>query len=105
MQRQDQDFLKCIALGHEVVHSHSPADGVRQGEILRCAGATVPNSYRIELMRLMVVFVDTFGRVDSAHAAIYNQYGLRRRSSAQMLRDWNKQSAATLKRLGIAIPD
>ena len=47
----------------------------------------------------------TFGRVDSDHAAIYIQYGLRRRSSAEMLSDWKAQSTAALKRLGIAIPD
>lgn len=46
----------------------------------------------------------TFGRVDSDHASIYIQYGLRRRSSAEMLSDWKAQSAAALKRLGIAIP-
>ncbi|MCX7161753.1 MAG: phenylacetate-CoA oxygenase subunit PaaI [Rhodocyclales bacterium] len=47
----------------------------------------------------------TFGRVDSAHATIYIDYGLRRRSSADMLGDWKAQSAAALKRLGLAIPD
>ncbi|MCX7147859.1 MAG: phenylacetate-CoA oxygenase subunit PaaI [Rhodocyclales bacterium] len=47
----------------------------------------------------------TFGRVDSDHAAIYIQYGLRHRSSAQMLGDWKAQSAAALKRLGLSIPD
>lgn len=47
----------------------------------------------------------TFGRVDSDHAATYIRYGLRRRSSAAMLGDWLAQSAAALKRLGIAIPD
>lgn len=46
----------------------------------------------------------TFGRVDSEHAATYIQYGLRRRSSAQMLGDWKKQSATTLKHLSIAVP-
>lgn len=47
----------------------------------------------------------TFGRVDSAHAAIYIQYGLRRRNSAEMLDDWKAQSADALTRLGLAIPD
>jgi len=47
----------------------------------------------------------TFGRVDSENAATYIQYGLRRRSSAEMLGDWKAQSAAALKRLGLAIPD
>ena len=47
----------------------------------------------------------TFGRVDSDHAATYIQYGLRRRSSADMLGDWQKQSAAALRRLNLAIPD
>ncbi|MDP2824626.1 MAG: Phenylacetic acid catabolic protein [Sulfuritalea sp.] len=47
----------------------------------------------------------TFGRVDSDNAATYIQYGLRRRSSAEMLNDWKARSAAALKRLGIAIPD
>ncbi len=47
----------------------------------------------------------TFGRVDSDHASIYIQYGLRRRSSAEMLKDWKAQSAAALKRLGLSIPD
>jgi 1,2-phenylacetyl-CoA epoxidase catalytic subunit len=47
----------------------------------------------------------TFGRVDSDHAAIYIQYGLRRRNSAEMLNDWKAQSAAALNRLGITIPD
>lgn len=46
----------------------------------------------------------TFGRVDSDHAAIYIQYGLRRRSSAAMLGDWVSQSAAALKRLGLSVP-
>ena len=46
----------------------------------------------------------TFGRVDSDHAATYIQYGLRRRSSAEMLDDWKTQAATALKRLGIAIP-
>jgi len=46
----------------------------------------------------------TFGRVDSEHAATYIEYGLRQRSSAAMLGDWKAQSAASLKRLGIAIP-
>ncbi|TRZ98850.1 MAG: phenylacetic acid catabolic [Rhodocyclaceae bacterium] len=48
--------------------------------------------------------IATFGRVDSDHAAVYMQYGLRRRSSAEMLSDWKAQSAAALKRLGIAVP-
>lgn len=47
----------------------------------------------------------TFGRVDSDHAAIYIQYGLRRRSGAEMLGDWKAQSAAALRRLELAIPD
>ncbi|MCK9379700.1 MAG: phenylacetate-CoA oxygenase subunit PaaI [Sulfuritalea sp.] len=47
----------------------------------------------------------TFGRVDSEHAAIYIQYGLRRRSSAGLLSDWKAQSAATLRRLSLAIPN
>ena len=47
----------------------------------------------------------TFGRVDSEHAATYIQYGLRRRSSAEMLGAWKAQSTAALKRLGLAIPD
>jgi 1,2-phenylacetyl-CoA epoxidase catalytic subunit len=47
----------------------------------------------------------TFGRVDSDHASIYIQYGLRRRSSAEMLSDWKTQSAAALKRLGLTLPD
>ncbi|WP_310451854.1 Phenylacetic acid catabolic protein [Sulfuritalea sp.] len=47
----------------------------------------------------------TFGRVDSDHAMTYIQYGLRGRSSADMLADWKARSAAALKRLGIAIPD
>jgi 1,2-phenylacetyl-CoA epoxidase catalytic subunit len=46
----------------------------------------------------------TFGRVDSDHASIYIQYGLRRRSSAEMLSDWQTQSAAALKRLRLSIP-
>ena len=46
----------------------------------------------------------TFGRIDSDHAASYIQCGLRRRSSAAMLNDWLAQSAAALKRLGLAIP-
>jgi 1,2-phenylacetyl-CoA epoxidase catalytic subunit len=46
----------------------------------------------------------TFGRVDSDHAAIYIQYGLRQRSSAEMLGDWKAQSGAALKRHGIVIP-
>jgi len=47
----------------------------------------------------------TFGRVDSDHAVTYIQYGLRRRSSAEMLNHWRVQSAAALKRLGMAISD
>lgn len=46
----------------------------------------------------------TFGRVDSDRAAIYIQYGLRRRNSAEMLGDWKAQSSAALKRLGLTIP-
>ncbi len=46
----------------------------------------------------------TFGRVDSDHAATYIQYGLRRRSSVDMLADWKAQSTATLTRLGLNIP-
>lgn len=46
----------------------------------------------------------TFGRVDSDHATTYIQYGLRRRGSAEMLNDWQAQSTAALKRLGLAIP-
>ncbi|MCF8152175.1 MAG: phenylacetate-CoA oxygenase subunit PaaI [Burkholderiaceae bacterium] len=45
----------------------------------------------------------TFGRVDSDHATTYIQYGLRRRSSTEMLGDWKAQSAASLKRLGLAV--
>lgn len=47
----------------------------------------------------------TFGRVDSDHAAIYIQYGLRRRSSAEMLSDWKAQSATALQRVGLAVPN
>jgi 1,2-phenylacetyl-CoA epoxidase catalytic subunit len=47
----------------------------------------------------------TFGRVDSDHASIYIQYGLRRRSSAEMLSEWRAQSAAALKRVGLTLPD
>lgn len=43
----------------------------------------------------------TFGRVDSEHASTYIQYGLRRRSSADMLNDWKTQTNASLKRLGL----
>jgi 1,2-phenylacetyl-CoA epoxidase catalytic subunit len=46
----------------------------------------------------------TFGRVDSEHAAIYIQYGLRERSSTEMLGNWKAQSAAALKRMGIPLP-
>lgn len=49
--------------------------------------------------------VATFGRVDSDHASIYIQYGLRRRNSTEMLSDWKAQSAAALKRLGLSIPN
>jgi 1,2-phenylacetyl-CoA epoxidase catalytic subunit len=46
----------------------------------------------------------TFGRVDSEHAATYIQYGLRRRTSAAMLNDWQTRAAAALKRLRLAVP-
>ncbi len=43
----------------------------------------------------------TFGRVDSEHASIYVQYGLRQRTSADMLADWKAQTTAAIKRLGL----
>ena len=47
----------------------------------------------------------TFGRVESDHATLYIQYGLRRRTSAEMQADWKQQSADALKRLGLKQPD
>jgi len=51
MQKQDKDFLQCIAAGHKI--------GAPEGDVLRCAGQPVPNGYRSELMRLVVVFADS----------------------------------------------
>lgn len=47
--------------------------------------------------------IATFGRVDSEHATTYTKFGLRRRSSIEMLGDWKAQSAAALKRLGLQV--
>ena len=51
MQKQDQGFLERIAAGHGI--------GAPEGDVLRCGGETVPNGYRSELMRLVVVFTDS----------------------------------------------
>lgn len=47
---------------------------------------------------------DTFGRVESDHATLYIRYGLRRRTSADLLADWKAQAAALLKRLHLKRP-
>ena len=51
MQKQDQDFLQRIAAGNRIA--------APQGNALRCGGEKVPNDYRNELMRLVVVFADS----------------------------------------------
>lgn len=47
---------------------------------------------------------DTFGRVESDHASLYIRYGLRRRTSADMLADWKTQASSLLRRLKLKSP-
>lgn len=51
MQKQDEAFLKRIGAGHRIEAA--------PGGSLRCAGEPVPNGYRSELLRLVVVFADS----------------------------------------------
>ena len=88
-------------LPREKEHAQLGESGVQQA-ILR-SGSKAAVQAAVDYWHPRVVA--TFGRVDSEHAATYIQYGLRRRSSAAMLRDWKAQAAAGLKRLGLAIPD
>jgi len=88
-------------LPREKEHAQLGESGVRQAIERSASKAAVQAAVNYWYPRV----VATFGRVDSDHAAVYIQYGLRRRSSAAMLHDWKAQSAAALKRLGIAIPN
>ncbi|MDO8789039.1 MAG: Phenylacetic acid catabolic protein [Sulfuritalea sp.] len=87
-------------LPREKEHAQLGESGVRQA--IERSGSKAAAQAAVNYWYPRVVA--TFGRVDSDHAAVYIQYGLRRRSSAAMLRDWKAQSAAALKRLGLAIP-
>ncbi len=51
MQKQDTGFLELIAAGNTI--------GAPEGDLLKCAGMSVPTAYRNELMRLVVVFADS----------------------------------------------
>jgi 1,2-phenylacetyl-CoA epoxidase catalytic subunit len=88
-------------LPREEEHARLGEGGVRQAIARSGSKAAVQAAVNYWQPRV----VATFGRVDSEHAAIYIQYGLRRRSSAEMLGDWRAQSAAALKRLGLTSPD
>jgi 1,2-phenylacetyl-CoA epoxidase catalytic subunit len=90
-----------LILPREQEHALLGEGGVRQAIARSGSKAAVQAAVNYWHPRV----VATFGRVDSDHAAIYIQYRLRRRSSAEMLGDWKAQSAAALKRLGLAIPD
>jgi 1,2-phenylacetyl-CoA epoxidase catalytic subunit len=87
-------------LPREREHAHLGESGVRQA-IARSGSKTAAQA-AVDYWHPRVAA--TFGRVDSHHATIYIQYGLRRRSSAEMLGDWKAQSSAALKRLGLTIP-
>lgn len=90
----------AMILPREKEHAQLGESGVRQSIERSGSKAAVQAAVNYWYPRVIA----TFGRVDSDHAAIYMQYGLRRRSSAKMLGDWKAQSAAALKRLGLAIP-
>lgn len=90
----------ALILPREKEHAQSGESGVRRA-LLR-SGSKAALQAAVDYWHPRVAA--TFGRVDSEHAAIYIQYGLRRRSSAAMLDDWKAQSAAALKRLGLAVP-
>ena len=87
-------------LPRELEHALLGESGVRQA--IERSGSKAAVQAAVDYWHPRVAA--TFGRVDSDHAAIYIEYGLRRRSSAEMLADWKAQSAAALKRLGLAIP-
>lgn len=86
-------------LPREIEHAKLGASGVRQA-IERSNRNAVQAAVNYWHPRVGA----TFGRVDSDHAAVYIQYGLRHRSSTEMLGDWKARSAATLRRLGLAVP-
>ncbi|OHC67746.1 MAG: phenylacetic acid catabolic [Rhodocyclales bacterium RIFCSPLOWO2_02_FULL_63_24] len=87
-------------LPREAEHAQLGESGVRQA--IEHGGGKAAVQAAVDYWHPRVAA--TFGRIDSAHAATYIQYGLRRRSSAEMLTDWKVQSAAALDRLGVAIP-
>lgn len=87
-------------LPREQEHAQLGENGVRQA-IERSASK---DAVQVAVNYWHPRVADTFGRVDSDHAATYIQCGLRQRSSADMLADWKAQSAATLSRLGLNIP-
>lgn len=89
-----------LILPREMKHAQLGESGVRQAIERSGSKAAVQAAVNYWYPRVAA----TFGRVDSEHAATYIQYGLRRRSSAQMLGDWKKQSATTLKHINITVP-
>lgn len=91
----------ALILPREREHAQLGETGVRQAIEQSNSKAAVQAAVNYWHPRVAA----TFGRVDSDHASIYIQYGLRRRSSAEMLGDWKAQSTAALKRLGLSIPD
>lgn len=102
-QSSYQPLAQAISqiLPRESEHAQLGESGVRQA--IKRGGSKAAVQAAVDYWHPRVAA--TFGRVDSDHAAIYIQYGLRRRSSAAMLRDWQARAAAGLKRLGLATPE
>jgi len=46
----------------------------------------------------------TFGRTESSHVDLDRQYGLRKRSNAEMLQAWTKEIGGRLAALGLTVP-
>lgn len=46
----------------------------------------------------------TFGRLDTDHVALYQRYGLRRGSNAELAARWQQDMATRLPALGLAVP-
>lgn len=84
----------------EAQHVRLGETGVRQA--IERAGTTTAVQACVDYWYRRVA--DTFGRVDSDHAALGNKFGLRRRSNAEMLGDWKVQAGAALTRLGLETP-
>ncbi len=84
----------------EAQHVRLGATGVQQA--IKRAGTTTAVQACVDYWYRRVA--DTFGRVDSDHAALGIRFGLRRRSNAEMLCDWKNQAGAALTRLGLETP-